>query len=173
MSAASTSRIWESPSEPSHSNHSSRSAQLPSITTLTQALPLGGTGAGSSPTYPTSHRDRDSEQWPSQPHSTRELFLPFPSSSSHPWPDDANAVVPGLGLAELMCVRFVRLFIRPQWLLPFLLNSLAPPRLQLESIRSDLTSGRVLEHPKLRRPPSVPWLRSTAEFGTSYPQSIS
>ncbi|MCJ1466195.1 hypothetical protein MMC07_004814 [Pseudocyphellaria aurata] len=71
MSATSTSRIWESPSEPSALNHSSRpAAQLPSIATLTNALPANG--AASSPTYPLSNRDRDSDShWPSQPQSTR------------------------------------------------------------------------------------------------------
>lgn len=70
MSATSTSRIWESPSEPSALNHSSRSAQLPSIATLTNALP-GANGAASSPTYGLGSRDRDSDHWPSQPQSTR------------------------------------------------------------------------------------------------------
>lgn len=74
MSATSTSRIWESPSEPSALNHSSRSAQLPSIATLTNALPVAN-GAASSPTYPLSNRDRDSDHWPSQPQSTRKFLL--------------------------------------------------------------------------------------------------
>lgn len=74
MSATSTSRIWESPSEPSALNHSSRSAQLPSIATLTNALPAAN-GAASSPTYPLSNRDRDSDHWPSQPQSTRKFLL--------------------------------------------------------------------------------------------------
>ena len=74
MSATSTSRIWASPSEPSALNHSSRSAQLPSIATLTNALPVAN-GAASSPTYPLSNRDRDSDHWPSQPQSTRKFLF--------------------------------------------------------------------------------------------------
>lgn len=79
MSTTSTSRIWESPSEPSALNHS-RAAQLPPIASLTNVLP-GANGAASSPTFALSNRDRDSDHWPSQPQSTRKLhrtpmFLP-------------------------------------------------------------------------------------------------
>lgn len=72
--ATTTSRIWERPSEPAPSNHSSRSAQLPSITTLTQALPATN-GSVTSPTYQAVRRERDSDQWPSQPQSTRKQSL--------------------------------------------------------------------------------------------------
>lgn len=83
MSATSTSRIWESPSESSALNHSSRSAQLPSIATLTNALPVAN-GAASSPTYPLSNRDRDSDHWPSQPQSTRKFLLTLLSIPTYP-----------------------------------------------------------------------------------------
>ena len=70
------SRIWESP--PSNglptNNNSSRQAQLPSIATLTNNLPAGANGQTSSPTYPPNNRDSD--QWPSQPQSTRTSPVP-------------------------------------------------------------------------------------------------
>ena len=73
--ATTTTRIWESPppdDSPTAGSSSARNAQLPSIATLTNNLPAGTTGPVSSPTYPPSN-NRDSDQWPSQPQSTRKI----------------------------------------------------------------------------------------------------
>lgn len=71
MSNTTTTRIWESP-QPNDSptaNNSSRGGQLPSIATLTNNLPAGTPAQVSSPVNPPNNRDSD--QWPSQPQSTR------------------------------------------------------------------------------------------------------
>lgn len=70
-----TTRIWESPppNESPTAHNSTRSAQLPSIATLTNNLPAGAQAQVSSPTYPSNNsNNRDSDQWPSQPQSTRK-----------------------------------------------------------------------------------------------------
>lgn len=61
-----SSRIWESPPADSRS---SQHASLPSIASLTNSLPSQTQGTVTSPTYPPNNRDSD--QWPSQPQSTR------------------------------------------------------------------------------------------------------
>lgn len=73
MSNTANTRIWESPppNENPAANSDSRNAQLPSIATLTNNLPISGNGQVSSPNYPSNNRDSD--QWPSQPQSTRKL----------------------------------------------------------------------------------------------------
>ncbi|KAL8731093.1 MAG: hypothetical protein Q9166_003621 [cf. Caloplaca sp. 2 TL-2023] len=69
MASTTSSRIWEIPSDARNSHHASQPATLPSITTLTNNLPPKTNGVASSPTYPPNNRDSD--QWPSQPQSTR------------------------------------------------------------------------------------------------------
>ncbi|KAL8690813.1 MAG: hypothetical protein Q9218_003824 [Villophora microphyllina] len=67
MASTASSRIWEAESRNNH--HVSQPTQLPSITNLTNTLPSQSNGATSSPTYPPNNRDSD--QWPSAPQSTR------------------------------------------------------------------------------------------------------
>ncbi|KAL9597841.1 MAG: hypothetical protein Q9219_004862 [cf. Caloplaca sp. 3 TL-2023] len=70
MTSTTSSRIWESPpGDGRNSQHAAQSATLPSIATLTNSLPSQSNGPVSSPTYPPNNRDSD--QWPSQPQSTR------------------------------------------------------------------------------------------------------
>ncbi|KAL8993060.1 MAG: hypothetical protein Q9169_006628 [Polycauliona sp. 2 TL-2023] len=71
MATTTNSRIWESPGgDGRNGHHASQAAMLPSITALTNDLPAKINGpASSSPTYPPNNRDSD--QWPSQPQSTR------------------------------------------------------------------------------------------------------
>ncbi|KAI4236858.1 MAG: hypothetical protein L6R40_006048 [Gallowayella cf. fulva] len=69
MTSTTSSRIWETPSDARNSHHASQPATLPSIATLTNNLPSKANGVASSPTYPPNNRDSD--QWPSQPQSTR------------------------------------------------------------------------------------------------------
>ncbi|KAL8660928.1 MAG: hypothetical protein Q9202_006052 [Teloschistes flavicans] len=68
MASTASSRIWETDSRNSH-QASQPPTQLPSITNLTNTLPPQPNGNTSSPTY--AHNNRDSDQWPSQPQSTR------------------------------------------------------------------------------------------------------
>ncbi|KAL8849170.1 MAG: hypothetical protein Q9221_005847 [Calogaya cf. arnoldii] len=68
--ASTSSRIWENPGDTRNSHHASQPAQLPSIAALTNDLPDKMNGhVSSSPTYPPNNRDSD--QYPSQPQSTR------------------------------------------------------------------------------------------------------
>ncbi|KAL8979221.1 MAG: hypothetical protein Q9205_005391 [Flavoplaca limonia] len=71
MTSTTSSRIWESQSDGRNSHHASQPATLPSIAALTNDLPakINGPPSSSSPTYPPNNRDSD--QWPSQPQSTR------------------------------------------------------------------------------------------------------
>lgn len=70
--AATSGRPWEAAS--------TRPGQLPSISTLTNALPPGAVpGAQASPTYRNSSiRDRDSSIYTAQSQSARELTLSSP-----------------------------------------------------------------------------------------------
>lgn len=74
MASTASSRIWETDSRNSH-QASQPPTQLPSITNLTNTLPSQPNGNTSSPTY--AHNNRDSDQWPSQPQSTRKSCDPI------------------------------------------------------------------------------------------------
>ena len=77
MSNTTTKRIWESP-QPGDSptaTNGPRGGQLPSIAPLLNNLPAGAPAQVSSPVNPPNNRDSD--QWPSQPQSTRKLAYPI------------------------------------------------------------------------------------------------
>ena len=80
---ATSSRIWENETPPPP-NQSTRSAQLPSIANITNQLPASSNGNSASPTFPQPNRDSD--QWASQPQSTRQ-FPPCPVFSPTPESD--------------------------------------------------------------------------------------
>ncbi|KAL8814119.1 MAG: hypothetical protein Q9223_006636 [Gallowayella weberi] len=70
MTSTPRDRIWEDPGGVRNSHHVSQPATLPPIADLTGTLLSSKTnGVASSPTYPSTNRDSD--QWPSQPQSTR------------------------------------------------------------------------------------------------------
>ena len=175
MSATSTSRIWESPSEPSALNHSSRSAQLPSIATLTNALP-GANGAASSPTYGLGSRDRDSDHWPSQPQSTRKSHrtLVFPPSylsiminQCPPSESDASS-------KAYVHIRFLRILLRSEWLLLFLVDQFSPSCVEFQSAWSYFTPGGLPQRSELSWSPAFARIRAAAaQLGSSDTEPVS
>lgn len=175
MSATSTSRIWESPSEPSVLNHSSRSAQLPSIATLTNALPSAN-GAVSSPTYPLSNRDRDSDHWPSQPQSTRKFHPNRSCSGPQPHRRDESFPTPSTLLCQTyVYIRFLRLLVGSEWLLLLVVDQFSPSRLKFQSDDWNyFTSSRIPQRSGLRWSPTLARLCPTPdELGSSDTESVS